>query len=154
PPPKQTPEPLRPATTPPTAGVVGDPPVHASAMFEEPAVATNDTDKLVPGTVAVTATLPAADPKVAVVFAWPLASVVVDAGFTLAAPDVTAKLTDAPETADPLAVTFTVSGTDSDVPTSPTCPSPETMAMAEGVLFEGPDVSPEPPHAATNATRA
>src|SRR5438045_9107316 len=73
-------------------------------------------------------------------------------GDKLAAPAVTANVTDAPFTGVPLVpVTLTMSGSDSDVPTSPTCPLPDTRAMADAADVLGPEGS-ELPQAAAIAT--
>src|SRR4051812_42980599 len=73
-------------------------------------------------------------------------------GDNAAAPAVTANGTDAPLTGVPLVpVTLTMSGSDSDVPTSPTWPLPDTRAMADGADVLGPEGS-ELPQAAAIAT--
>jgi hypothetical protein len=76
--------------------------------------------------------------------------VVAVVGDNVAAPAVTANVTVAPLIGAPLVpVTFTMSGSDSDVPTSPTCPLPETRTMADGEDAFGPDGSELPQAAAT-----
>jgi hypothetical protein len=95
--------------------------VHASEVDVVPAVTMNVVTRLVPATVAVIVTSPAAEPRVTRVLAWPNESVVVVVGDRLAAPTVTANVTDAPLIGVLLApVTLTTSGRDSGCPTIPT----------------------------------
>src|SRR5690349_4686866 len=104
------PVPVTPGSTAPTAGVVGDPELHASEVCNWPTVWTNVAVSAVPETVAVIETDPGVTPSVTCVFAWPAESVVAVAGETDAAPAVTAKLTVAPRIGAPFAATRTTIG--------------------------------------------
>ena len=108
--------------------LAGVAPVHAFADPLVPAVTTNATTRDVPFTAALICTLPAAEPSVTVVFAWPVASVVAVAGESVAEPLATVNVTVVPTTGLPeLLITLTTRGDGSACPTSWTWPLPLTI---------------------------
>src|SRR5262249_26596649 len=93
------------------AGVCGEDDEHARFVVDDPAVTENVAVNCVPTTAAVIVTVPGEEPNVTIAFAWPDESVDVVPGETLAAPDVTVKVTPAPATPTPVDdVTWTISG--------------------------------------------
>src|SRR6185436_13828757 len=105
--PKHTPVAVMPVTTAPTAGVCAALLEQASCVVADPIVSTKLATSDVPLTVAVIVTLPGTVPSVTCVLAVPLVSVVALAGFSVAAPAVTANVTPTFRTGDPLDITFT-----------------------------------------------
>src|SRR2546423_782239 len=108
------------------------------------AVAVIDTGAM-PATLADTRSTPIVGPRVRVVRAIPLASVVAESGLMLPSPDVSRQVTTAPENGRPsVPVSATCRGMGNGTPTGPAWWSPALTTRADGVTGDPPG---SPPHA-------
>src|SRR5207237_8822411 len=108
-----------------------------------------------PATLADTRSTPIVGPRVRVVRAIPLASVVAASGLMLPSPDVSRQVTTAPENGRPsVPVSATCRGMGNGTPTGPAWWSPALTTRADGISGEGPGSPHAPVATAAASTRS